>query len=296
MAEQKTRRRVKPLRLTVMILIFIAAGYLVLCAAKAGADIVGIVAQKLKKEPEEERMIPTMSLYDGKTAEGVKLDGAKEDQSLMLINTEHLLPEGFSADVSEYRETGVWFNNCMHEAYGALSDDVKDKFGEKLFVSSAYRTEEEQKKQIEEEGDTAQAVGASEHQAGLAADVYIMNFAGEGFIKSDVGKWINSDCWQYGFIIRYPKGKTRVTGIEFEPWHLRYVGSPHAEYIMQNGLCYEEYIDSLETGVLYKISTADGDYAVIRYYGDPPKIPEKYEDVTTSPDNTGAKIATFRIK
>ena len=56
------------------------------------------------------------------------------------------------------------------------------------------------------------------------------------------GEWINDHCHEYGFIIRYPKGKTDITGYDYEPWHLRYVGGDAATYIMENNLTLEEYV------------------------------------------------------
>lgn len=69
--------------------------------------------------------------------------------------------------------------------------------------------------------------GYSEHQTGLAADVSAL---GQGcviqvcFGGTKAGKWIAANAWQYGFIVRYPNGKTPITGYQYEPWHLRYVG------------------------------------------------------------------------
>ena len=63
--------------------------------------------------------------------------------------------------------------------------------------------------------------GSSEHQTGLAADI---NSLSQGFINTKEGKWLNDNCYKYGFIIRYPKGKENYTGYIYEPWHIRYVG------------------------------------------------------------------------
>lgn len=86
--------------------------------------------------------------------------------------------------------------------------------------------------------------GGSEHQLGLSAD--LLEYSGqdmEPYIGgSGLMLWLEQHCAEYGFIIRYPNGKTTVTGIEYEPWHLRYVGEEIAEYIMTNGLCLEEFL------------------------------------------------------
>ncbi|RYD01409.1 hypothetical protein N752_30920 [Desulforamulus aquiferis] len=56
-------------------------------------------------------------------------------------------------------------------------------------------------------------------------------------------EWLAKHCAEYGFIIRYPKGKEDVTGVPFEPWHYRYVGTPHAKEIMDKGITLEEYLE-----------------------------------------------------
>ncbi len=82
--------------------------------------------------------------------------------------------------------------------------------------------------------------GTSEHQLGLAADI-------RG--GTALQEWLEENCWNYGFILRYPDGKQDITGIGYEFWHFRYVGLELAQELKDTGLCLEEYIDAL---------TADG--------------------------------------
>ena len=94
---------------------------------------------------------------------------------------------------------------------------------------------------------TAQAVtipGASEHQIGLALDIISNTYTAleEGFADTAAGKWLAAHCQDYGFILRYPKGKEEITGIEFEPWHFRYVGKDAATIIMKKNLTLEEFV------------------------------------------------------
>ncbi len=217
------------------------------------------------------------------------------DQSGMMINTPHLLPEGFAADAVEYNDSGVYMNGCITEGYRALAEAVREKFSEKLYVSSAYRTAEEQLEAEAEEGDAAQEVGASEHQAGLALDVYVLYHGGMGFVETKAGQWVNSECWRYGFIIRYPMGKKDITGIDYEPWHIRYVGEPHAEYIMKSGLALEEYFELLSDGKPRHMKAESGEYVIVRQSGSF-TAPAEYRSATISPDNTGGYILTYKIK
>ena len=212
-----------------------------------------------------------------------------ENQSMMLINSENLLEDDFEADISEYKTTGVMMNSCMTADYAVLSADIIEKFDQTLFVMSSYRTAQEQAEITEEESaDTAAVVGASEHQSGLALDVYVSGFAGEGFLDSEVGRFVNESCWEYGFIIRYPQFKSDITGIKFEPWHIRYVGFPHSEIIYKNSLTLEEYISDMEIGEFYEFE----DYIYTRQQGDEITVPTGCESYVISQDNTGCFIIT----
>lgn len=86
--------------------------------------------------------------------------------------------------------------------------------------------------------------GASEHQTGLAMDVLSNEYGSldEGFAKTKAYKWLVENCYKYGFIIRYPKGKESITGYNYEPWHLRHVGIKAAVEISQKHLTLEEYL------------------------------------------------------
>lgn len=212
------------------------------------------------------------------------------DQSAMLINSQNTLSDSFEAQTVPYKDTEVLMNSCVTEAYARLAADVYEKFGTKLYIMSAFRTADEQRQLDSEQGDTAAAFNASEHVAGLALDVYVMYYAGYGFIKSEAGQFVNSEGWKYGYITRYPYYGVESTGIEYEPWHIRYVGEPHAQIIYENGLTYEEYVEMLEVGRLYSF----GEYTVSRQSGEAFYLPEGFASAVISPDNTGNFMITAR--
>jgi len=86
--------------------------------------------------------------------------------------------------------------------------------------------------------------GYSEHQTGLAIDVScdsIDNQLTEAFGSTKEGQWLEAHCAEYGFIIRYPKDKSDITGYSYEPWHIRYVGETLAKELTSNHMCLEEY-------------------------------------------------------
>ena len=82
--------------------------------------------------------------------------------------------------------------------------------------------------------------GHSEHQTGLAFDVGKLD---DNYGNTPAGIWLKENCHKYGFIIRYPKGKESITGYQYEPWHIRYVGEEVATEIYENNLILEEYLN-----------------------------------------------------
>ena len=81
--------------------------------------------------------------------------------------------------------------------------------------------------------------GHSEHQSGLAFDIGALD---NGYGNTPGGRWLNAHCADYGFILRYPAGKESITGYQYEPWHVRYVGKEIASRIMSQGITLEEYL------------------------------------------------------
>lgn len=250
-------------------------------------ETLGVNGNEIERSISTPQSITQVTLDELKANEKIRFD-----QSMMLINTEFTLKSDFVPEVSQYKETGVWMNDCMHKSYEKLSAVVAEKTGSKLLVSSDYRTKEQQEELYEEDSSTATKPGASEHQTGLALDLYVKHNAGYGFIKTEAGQFVNSDCWEYGFIIRYPVYGKSETGIKYEPWHIRYVGEPHAKIIYNNHLTLEEYILSLEDGIWYEI---DG-YLVSRQKPSSDNklnLPAEYSGAVISPDNTGSYIITI---
>lgn len=245
----------------------------------------GVFRDDVKVERTEDPQTETVDIYKLQSRENISFN-----QSLMLINTEHLLEDGFIPSIAEYKDTDVFMNTCAIDAFAALSSAVKEKFGQKLYVSSDLRGYEEQKELYESDPTTATLPGASEHQSGLALDVYAAYYAGDVFLKSPIGRFVNSHCHEYGFIIRYPSYGEEQTGIRFEPWHIRYVGAPHAGIIYGNMLTLEEYVLSFEIDTWY---SCEG-YLISRQTPKNGKlqIPTSYDSCTVSPDNTGAYIIT----
>ncbi|MBQ6089621.1 MAG: M15 family metallopeptidase, partial [Firmicutes bacterium] len=123
-----------------------------------------------------------------------------------------------------------------------------------LCVCSGYRTYEYQQElflqNLESQGEEYTHMfsaypGRSEHHTGLAIDITSpsMDWAlSQDFAEYPEGQWLDEHCQDYGFILRYPKGKEDITGYGYEPWHFRYVGKEVAKEIMSKGITFEEYL------------------------------------------------------
>lgn len=107
--------------------------------------------------------------------------------------------------------------------------------------------------------------GYSEHHLGTAVDLKLFTDSGVTYTLDDEPgffAWLLDNCWKYGYIFRYPADKATVTGVSYEPYHFRYVEIPHAYYMMENGLCLEEYLDELA-----KNTSANGKHLTVSVDG-----------------------------
>ena len=188
-----------------------------------------------------------------------------EAWELRLVNASHPLPDGFNVEtraISGYENRR--FDARAADALEAMLDGA-EQAGYQLYLVSAYRSVERQTAlfnrkvqaycsegmpQEEAEKQAARWVarpGTSEHNLGLAADLVSANWYSahndltEEFEQTPHFAWLQAHCAEYGFILRYPKGKEIVTGVSYEPWHYRYVGKEAAAAIMAAGQTLEEY-------------------------------------------------------
>ena len=127
-------------------------------------------------------------------------------------------------------------------------------YQEYLFNSYVKRDQEEHPdwthEQVVKEVSTYSCPpGTSEHQSGLCTDMHNWPTAGrymaKDFAASPAGKWLQENCYKFGFILRFPEDKTEITGITYESWHFRYVGRFHATRMHELNMCLEEYLDYL---------------------------------------------------
>lgn len=177
--------------------------------------------------------------------------------NLILLNCDYKLPDGYTPKLAKVIDTSeetmdyrvAPFYRQMYEA--ALLDGIT------LTPVSGYRSVARQKRNFENyiaayekqglsKADAAvkasQIVllpGTSEHNAGLAMDICSLEVS---FENTEEFRWLDAHAHEYGFIMRYPKDKTHVTKITYEPWHYRYVGVEVATELKSSGTVLEEYL------------------------------------------------------
>lgn len=212
------------------------------------------------------------------------------ENNLILVNRSNTLDRSYfpqdlvyskpsrgraTVDVRLDREAMKQLNFMLDAAY---RDGVSG-----MVITSAYRNFDKQtslynnkanvlsrsmsrKSALEEASKVVAIPGSSEHQTGFAADIcsegtgLISNFAG-----TKQGRWLKDNSWKFGYIVRYPQDKTEITGIIYEPWHVRYVGSGHAEFMAERGMCLEEYIDQLRENKVISFTDSSGSSYAVHY-------------------------------
>jgi D-alanyl-D-alanine carboxypeptidase len=150
-------------------------------------------------------------------------------------------------------DTSIDLNPTVINSLNTMFADYKAHSGSaNVMINAAYRTLEQQAEILEVKGpEIAANPGYSEHHSGYAFDICIFeNGKGRTFADEEPFNWIPQNCKKYGFIRRYPDGKKDITGIDFEPWHFRYVGVPHSYYIAENNLVLEEYMEIIKSYTL----------------------------------------------
>lgn len=176
--------------------------------------------------------------------------------NILLVNKNNPLEKTFEPNnlvVSNYSvDKVVYLEEVAAKQLEKMVEDAK-KEGINLLLISGYRSYDYQvrvynnsiKNNGKEYTDKYVAIpGQSEHQTGLAMDITSMNHSNlnESFSETKEAKWLHENMYDYGFILRYPKGKEDITGYNYEPWHIRYVGKSASKEIQKTGQTLEEYL------------------------------------------------------
>lgn len=181
------------------------------------------------------------------------------DDVTVLVNKIYVIPRDYVPDdLVNVVDGSFQLRKEAAQAYEKFYNDAKSK-GIDVYTISAYRTYETQKlywdNQVKVRGEEyASKYSAyplrSEHELGLAIDISYKisgDRLSESVEDSAIGKFIVSDGWKYGFILRYPKDKVEITNYGYEPWHMRYVGVELAKELHEKNITLDEYYQELES-------------------------------------------------
>lgn len=223
-------------------------------ASSEPADKEPSSSSEESKAPADPYAIPSEPYY-GKALK--KADLKKDEWYLTFVNKQYVIPEDYKPELSEelfgtYCQLDVRCAPYYIEMYNAALDD-----GCYLTPFSGYRRISTQKRNFENEMQLYLNKGytfneaydkaatnilppaTSEHNLGIAMDIVSIN---RNFEDTKEFKWLMENAADYGFILRYPEDKTEITGVQYEPWHWRYVGRKAAQEIMEKGITLEEYL------------------------------------------------------
>ncbi len=226
-------------------------------AALIEEDESNDISQAESVNQSDSENIPQTVIEDHRAALGAEY---RDVWSLILVNKQYPIPEDYECDLVSIHGGRKADRRCVK----ALTDMMKAATddGVVLQICSAYRTHEKQTELFHRKinkmtasglsymdaySKAAKSVtfpGTSEHELGLAFDIITPGYStlNAGFADTAAGKWLYEHAPEYGFILRYPKGKEEITGIIFEPWHFRYVGKKYAREMTDANLTLEEYL------------------------------------------------------
>ena len=228
---------------------------------------------------------------------------------LMLINAEHKVDEEFNPERVRVEDTYFYMREEAAKSLYEMLNIMERELGEAPMIISTYRSYEKQEdvfntdinkalrsgktreEALEQTSKYIQIPGGSEHQSALAVDLSNDGSLEENFIETKAGVWLNENSHKYGFIIRYPDGKEEYTKINYEPWHIRYVGHPYSDIIHEKGWCLEEFIEYMKRSP--KMVWEDArDVWYIYFVREMPKAVD--ENTTVSDTNSEGYIVTTR--
>lgn len=205
---------------------------------------------------EEPQAVPETKTAEKKPATIIPITDA-EKWNLAIINTKYPLPDSYAPTLSNaINGSNIQLDSRVSERYAEMYAAAKlsgcvltpysgyhsyalqeTNYNRKVnfYVNQGISAEEANQKA------SAQVLpaGFSEHNAGLAMDIVS---ASSDFINTKEYKWLCENAHNYGFILRYPEDKTAITGMNFEPWHWRYVGTQAAKEMKEKNQCLEEYL------------------------------------------------------
>lgn len=244
-------------RITFRMICCLAVLLLVACCLPAcGGSEKEAKSEKTKEDPGEAQRKKAIKRAKDRPKE-LEED---EDDYLMIVNKKYGLTAGYEPNDLITVETcdEDFTNEDCRQMKGKAAEALEKLFAaarkedHEIVLRTGYRAYGYQKSLYEsyvnskgeKKADTYSAKpGYSEHQTGLCCDVGIEGVKLNSFTNTRAAIWLEKNCWKYGFILRYPRGKEDITGYIYESWHIRYVGKKAAAYMHKHDMTLEEYLD-----------------------------------------------------
>ena len=209
---------------------------------------------------EENIALANATLYNIKE----NINSRLNDWKLILVNKENYLPDNYEVNLKTINGNMKVDERIYNDLKNMLNDAKKEDLD--LLICSSYRSTSKQKKlfndkikEYKNKGYSDEEAykeasywvlipGTSEHETGLSVDIVSIDnqVLDENQEKTKEQKWLMENSYKYGFILRYPTNKKDITGVNYEPWHYRYVGKENALQIKKLNVCLEEYIEILK--------------------------------------------------
>lgn len=229
---------------------------LVIVLALLSISLMGLLGIIMTIKPKAEKTAEENNTPEIQAVSDIK---EEDEWKIMLVNRDNTVPTNFTVDLVAFENVLVDYR-IVDQLSNLIEAAYKD--GVLLTVCSGYRSVTQQREIYEgkmqtyinlgysEEaskintGQYIQTPGSSEHHTGLAVDLLTDGAVSleETFADTPAYKWLNEHAEEYGFVERYPKEKSDITGVLWEPWHYRYVGVSNAKAINTMGICLEEYV------------------------------------------------------
>ncbi|MDE5893767.1 MAG: M15 family metallopeptidase, partial [Acetatifactor sp.] len=195
---------------------------------------------------------------------GGETEFSLDDWRLILVNKQHPIPQDYDFTLATIKGSQQCDERIIDDLL-AMMQAAKDA-GFNLLIQSPYRSDARQEWLFDRKiklfmgkgmsymdafkraSQVVMVPDSSEHQIGLSLDIVCDYYESltQGFGETQAGIWLEEHCAEFGFIVRYPRGKEYITSVEYEPWHFRYVGVDAATIIMEQGLTLEEFVEDLK--------------------------------------------------
>lgn len=205
---------------------------------------------------------------------GQQMEGNAEfsldDWRLILVNKQHPIPADYDFTLATIKGSQRCDERIIDDLLAMMQ--AAREAGFNLLIKSPYRSDARQEQLFDRKirlfmgkgmsymdafklgSQIVQVPNSSEHQIGLALDIVSDYYDSlnqgdsltQGFGDTEAGIWMEEHCAEFGFIVRYPKGKEYITSVSYEPWHFRYVGVDAATIIMERGITLEEFVEELK--------------------------------------------------